>query len=101
MPVLSFEDRLVRARDLMERGLFSQALAEARAVREQDPANQEATVLAQDAEKAVVIEECLANARKALSAGDRDRALTEVRRGLVVDPSDTRLLELHGEVTRE
>jgi serine/threonine-protein kinase len=100
-PVLSPEERLARASDLMDNGRFSQALAEARAVLRQAPTNRDATVLAQAAEEAVVIEECLANARKALKAGDRDRALAEVRRGLTINPSDSRLLELHGEVTRE
>jgi len=99
--VLSPDERLALARDLMERGRFAQALAEARAVRERDPTNREATVLAQDAEAAVRIEECLANAREALLAGDRDGALAEVRRGLAIDPTNSRLLELHGEVTRE
>ena len=100
-PVLSPGERLARASDLVDQGRFSQALAEARAVLREDPTNREATVLAQAAEEAVVIEECLANARKALTAGDRDRALAEVRRGLIINPSDGRLLELHGEVTRE
>ena len=100
-PVMSPEERLVRASDLMDGGRFAEALAEARAVRQLDPTNREATVLAQAAEEAVVIEECLANARQALKAGDRDRALAEVRRGLIIKPSDSRLLELHGEVTRE
>jgi Flp pilus assembly protein TadD len=85
----------------MDQGRFAPALAEARAVLQLDPTNREATVLAQAAEEAAVIEECLANARKALEAGDRDRALAEVRRGLIINPSDSRLLELHGEVTRE
>jgi serine/threonine protein kinase len=100
-PVLSLEDRLARAKDLLERGRFAQALAEARAARELAPDDREATVLAQKAEEAMVLEQCLTNARKALDAGDRDRALIEVRRGLVIDPSNSRLLELHGEVTRE
>ncbi|MCG6923888.1 MAG: protein kinase [Acidobacteria bacterium] len=100
-PELGPEERLARASELMDRGRFADALAEAHAVLQRDPTNREATVLAQAAEEAVVIEECLANARKALKAGDRDRALAEVRRGLIINPSDSRLLELHGEVTRE
>jgi serine/threonine-protein kinase len=100
-PVLGPEQRLSLARDLMERGDNAQALAEARAVLERDPTDREATLLAQEAEEAVVIEECLVNAREALEAGDRDRALAEVRRGLIVNPSESRLLELHGEITRE
>ena len=47
------------------------------------------------AEEAVVIEECLANAREALTAGDRDRALAEVRRGLIIKPSDRKLTRKH------
>jgi Flp pilus assembly protein TadD len=85
----------------MDQGRFAEALAEARAVLQLAPTNREATVLAQAAEEAAVIEECLANARQALEAGDRDRALAEVRRGLIINPSDSRLLELHGEVTRQ
>jgi hypothetical protein len=99
--VLSPEERLARARDLMERGRYAQALAEARVVLERDPTHREATLLAQEAEEAAVIEECLVNAREALEAGDRDRALAEVRRGLVINPSESRLLELHGEITRQ
>jgi serine/threonine-protein kinase len=100
-PALSLEERLARARDLMERGRHAEALTEARAVLERDPTDREATLLAQEAEEAVVIEECLASARKALREGNRDRALAEVRRGLVINPSERRLLELHGEITRE
>ena len=100
-PVLSLEDRLARANEALAAGRFPMALAEARAVLRQDPTHREATAIAQEAEAAVVIEECLANARKALKAGDRDRALAEVRRGFLIDPNDSRLRELHGEVTRE
>ena len=97
-PALSPEARLQRAEELMEKGRYAQALAEARAVLAADPTNAQAIALAQDAEAAAVVEECLRNARAALDAGDRDKALAETRRGLEVSKSDARLLALFGEL---
>jgi len=82
----------------MEKGRYAQALAEARAELAADPTNAQAIALAQDAEAAAVVEECLRNARAALDAGDRDKALAETRRGLEVSKSDARLLALFGEL---
>jgi serine/threonine-protein kinase len=85
------EARLARARDLFDKGSFAEALAETRAVLDAQPTNREASALAQKAEAELVIEECLRNARAALKAGDRERALEELRRGFAINPRDERL----------
>ena len=90
---LGVEARLTRARDLVSRGRWPEALAEARAVLDAQPTNAEATALAQRAEEEVVIDECLKSARAALAAGDRERALEELRRGSLIRKNDPRLLE--------
>ena len=64
---------------------------------EATPSNREASRIAQQAEAELVIEDCLGKARAALRAGDRDRALDEVRRGFMVRKNDARLLALHRE----
>jgi eukaryotic-like serine/threonine-protein kinase len=98
LPGLDPATRLVRARDLLERDRFREALAEARAVLEREPGNREAARLAQEAEAELVVEDCLRAAREALREGDRERALEEVRRGFLVRKSDPRLLAMHREV---
>jgi serine/threonine-protein kinase len=100
-PGLSAEARLLRAEDLVARGRWPEALAEARAVLEVQPRNARATALAQQAEADIVIEECLRNARAALQEGDRERALEEVRRGFLVRKNDPRLLAMHREVVQQ
>ncbi len=100
-PAGSTEARLARARDLLRRSRWAEALAEARAVLEVAPTNAEASALAQQAQAEIVIEECLRNARNALREGDRDRALEEVRRGFLVRKNDPRLLEMHREVVQQ
>jgi len=92
--------RLERANDLFDRGRFAAALAEARAVLARNPGNAEARTLVEDAEAAVVVEDRIKKAREALKKGDREKALQEVRAGLVVAPSDARLLALFKEATR-
>jgi serine/threonine-protein kinase len=92
--------RLERANDLFDRGRFAAALSEARAVLRRNPGNAEARTLVEDAEAAVVVEEHIKKARDALRKGDPEKALQEVRAGLVVAPSDGRLLELFKEATR-
>jgi len=101
VPGLDKAARLVRARDFLERSLYAQALAEARAVLEREPTSAEASGLAQRAEAELVIEECLRNARAALKEGDRERALAEVRRGFLIRKNDPRLLALHREAVQQ
>jgi serine/threonine-protein kinase len=100
-PSLSAEARLLRAEDLVQRGRWPEALAEARAVLDVQPTSARATALAQQAEAEIVIEECLRSARAALLEGDRERALEEVRRGFLVRKNDPRLLALHREVVQQ
>jgi Flp pilus assembly protein TadD len=49
----------------------------------------------------MVLEECLDNARAALAAGDRSRALSELRRGYAIKPDDPRLIELFRKATQD
>ncbi len=95
------DPRLARARDLLRRSRWAEALAVARAILDAAPTNAEASALAQQAESEIVIEECLRNARSALREGDRERALEEVRRGFLVRKNDPRLLEMHREVVQQ
>jgi tRNA A-37 threonylcarbamoyl transferase component Bud32 len=97
-PGLGVDARLQRAADLVARGRWTDALAEARAVLDGEPGNARATALAQQAEAEIVIEECLKNARDALKAGDRDRAMEELRRGSQVRQNDPRLIAMFKEV---
>ncbi|HVO11015.1 MAG TPA: protein kinase [Vicinamibacteria bacterium] len=94
-------ERLARARDLIGRSRWAEALAEARAVLDHEPTNAEAASLAEQAEAETVIEDCLSKARAALRAGDRERALDEVRRGFAVRKDDPRLLALHREAVQQ
>jgi eukaryotic-like serine/threonine-protein kinase len=94
------EARLDRANEHMEKGLYAQALAEAKAVLARDPNNADAKALAGDAEAAIVIEECVKRARAALKAGDHETALAEAKKGLAVNPSEARLLGLFREATQ-
>jgi len=93
--------RVDRANDLLEKGRFAAALAEARAVLRRDPGNAEAKMIAEEAEAATVVETRLKDARAALKRGDRDAALAEVRAGLAVSPNDARLLALFRELVRQ
>jgi hypothetical protein len=93
--------RLDRANDLLEKGRFAAALAEARAVLRRDPGNAEAKMIAEEAEAATVVETRLKDARAAVKRGDRDAALAEVRAGLAVSPNDARLLALFRELVRQ
>ena len=97
-PGLDTDARLGRADDLVARGRWAEALAEAHAVLDAEPRNGRAAELAQHAEAELVIEECLGNARAALEAGDRDRAMEELRRGSQVRKNDPRLLAMFREV---
>jgi tRNA A-37 threonylcarbamoyl transferase component Bud32 len=99
-PGLSAEARLLRAEDLVGRGRWPEALAEARAVLEVQPRNARAAALAQQAEAEMVLEECLRNARAALQEGDRERAMQELRRGAQVRKNDPRLIAMFKEVVQ-
>jgi serine/threonine protein kinase len=92
--------RIDRANELLEKGRFASALAEARAVLRRDPGNAEAKMIAEEAEAATVVETRLGNAREALKRGDREAALAEVKAGLAVRSSDSRLLALFRELTQ-
>jgi type IV secretory pathway VirB10-like protein len=100
-PGLGAEARLLRAEDLVRRGRWAEALAEARAVLDARPTSSRATVLAQQAEAELVIDECLRSARRALEDGDRELALAEVRRGFLIRMNDPRLLAMHREVVQQ
>jgi len=91
------EGRIGRANELLEKGRYAAALAEARAVLQRDPGNAEAKMIAQEAEAATVVETRLRNARSALGRGDRETALAEVKAGLAVSGNDARLLALFRE----
>ena len=69
-------------------------------MRREDPSNQEAIVIAQEAEAAIVIEECLKNARAALESGDPDLAMEEIKRGFAINPNDARLMALFRQATQ-
>jgi hypothetical protein len=97
---LSIEERLLRADEFLASGRFRRAYDEAKAVQQEDPTNEEARVIAQDAEAAIVIEDCIKNARAALDAGDRDRAKAEIQRGFAINPNEGRLRQLWREATQ-
>ena len=69
---------------------------------EVEPRNARAAALAQQAEAELVIEECLQNARAALEAGDRERALRR-RCGAasLIRKNDPRLLAMFREVVAQ
>jgi hypothetical protein len=97
---LPTDGRVDRANDLLEKGRFAAALAEARAVLRRDPGNTEAKMIAEEAEAATVVETRLAEARAALKRGNREAALAGVKAGLAVRPNDARLLALFRELTQ-
>ena len=99
-PPVATDGRVDRANDLLEKGRYAAALAEARAVLRRDPGNAEAKMIAEEAEAATVVETRLRGARAALKRGDRDAALAEVRAGLAVRPNDARLLALFRDLTQ-
>ena len=100
-PEIGPRDRLARARESLARKRWAEALAEARAVIEAAPNDADARALAQLAQAELVVDECLRAARAALSRGDRDGALEELRRGFLVRSNDPRLLELHREAVQQ
>jgi hypothetical protein len=92
--------RLEHANALFESRHYQSALNEARAVLAQQPGNEEARALAEDAAAALLVEERLRKARAAAERGDRTTALAEVRAGLAAAPNDARLLALQKQLTR-
>ncbi len=97
---LGTDAALEEAGRFIEQERWEEALAAARGVLETAPTNAQATALAQQAEAEIVLERCVRNARAALRAGDRERALSEIRRGFLVRTNDPRLLELHREAVQ-
>jgi serine/threonine-protein kinase len=96
----SGEPSLERANDYLESGRYAQALTEAKAVLERDPRSAQAKALVGRSEAAIVIEDCIQKARAALDAGDTETALAEAKRGLAVNPAESRLLDLFREATQ-
>jgi hypothetical protein len=98
----SVEDaRLERAEDLFDKGRFGSALAEAKAVVAREPNNTRAKELIEDAEVELVVESRLKEARAAMERGDGDAALESVRAGLAAKSTDSRLLALWKQLTKE
>jgi len=89
-----------RADDLLQKGHYATALAEAKAVLRRDPRNSEAKTIAEEAEASLVVEDRIKKARDAMRRGDRDEALEQVKAGLAVNPSDGRLIALFRELTQ-
>jgi hypothetical protein len=100
-PVAPVEASLDRAEELFGQGRFGSALAEAKAVLQREPGNRQAQQLAEDAEVELMVEKRLKEARDAMAAGDRDLALEKLKLGLAAKPTDSRLLALWREVTRD
>jgi serine/threonine-protein kinase len=98
----SVEDaRLERAEDLFDKGRFGSALAEAKAVLAREPNNTRAKELIEDAEVELVVESRLKEARAAIERGDSDAALESVRAGLAAKSTDSRLIALWKQLTKE
>lgn len=93
--------RLERAEDLFDKGRFSSALAEARAVLAREPRNTRAKELMEDAEVELVVDSRLKAARAAIERGDNEAALELVRSGLAAKPTDSRLMALWKQLTKE
>jgi sugar-specific transcriptional regulator TrmB len=93
--------RLEHAEDLFEKGRYAEAMQEAKAVLKREPSNKRAKGMVEDAEVEIVVETKIREARAELKKGDKDAALQAVKSGLIVKPSDSRLLELWKEATKE
>jgi eukaryotic-like serine/threonine-protein kinase len=90
---------LDRANTALENRHYPRALAEARAVLRRDPGNSEARIIAEEAEAALVIEDCLVQARAELKKGDKTAAQDVLRRGLAINANEARLMALWREAT--
>ena len=89
-----------RADELLQKGRYASALAEARAVLKRDPRNAEAKTIAEEAEASLVVEDRIKRAREAMRRGDNDEALEQVKAGLAVNANDARLMTLFRELTQ-
>jgi hypothetical protein len=65
-----------------------------------EPFNEEAQLIAEEAEAGVVVETRLREARELMRRGDNEGALAQVRAGLAVRPNDGRLMALFRELTQ-
>jgi tRNA A-37 threonylcarbamoyl transferase component Bud32 len=92
--------RLDRADALFQSGHLGAALAEARAVLRQEPANEEAQYLVDDIVLDLAVEKHFKDARAALARGDRTAARREVDEGLALKPNESRLTALLRELDR-
>jgi serine/threonine protein kinase len=92
--------RVEHADDLLQRGRYGAALAEAKAILKKEPGNAQAKTIAEEAEAALVVEDRIKKAREAIRRGDRDEALEQVKAGLAVNANDARLMELFRELTK-
>jgi serine/threonine-protein kinase len=92
--------RLDRADALFQSGHLGAALAEARAVLRQEPANEEAQYLVDDIVLDLAVEKHLKDARAALARGDRTAARREAEEGLALKPNESRLAALVRELDR-
>ena len=88
------------ADDLLQKGRYGAALAEAKAILRKEPGNAQAKTIAEEAEAALVVEDRIKKAREAIRRGDRDEALEQVKAGLAVNANDARLMELFRELTK-
>ena len=98
-PMEALAARLERANAAFERGRYAQALVDARYVLQRAPGNAEARTLVEDTEAAIAVEGALKRARELIKKGDDDGAMTQVRAGLAVSPTDSRLLALFRELS--
>ena len=93
--------RLEKAEDLFAQGRYAQAMAEAKAVLARDPGNARAKGLVEDAEVEMLVLNRIREAQAALKRGDKEAALETLRPALAAKPSDSRLLGLWKEATKE
>jgi tetratricopeptide (TPR) repeat protein len=98
---VSVQALLARGEAAFERGRYASARDAALAALRLDPTSIDARTLLEDAEGALAVERCLKNANTALSRGDRETALREVRAGLVIAPSDGRLTALERQLSAQ
>ncbi len=99
-PTLAPAGSVDRANAALEGRHYPLALAEARAVLRRDPGSSEAQAIAEEAEAALTIEDCLAKAKKALGEGDKTAAQEILRKGLAINANEARLMTLWRQATQ-